>query len=517
MPGNDLRGEQALSRASCGEGCQKLGRHVTAQNEAAVGEGLHAASRGQPGDEECVVEGSGDPEGQPCIGARELCKSSPGDDTSGAQNSDAVGEVLDIGQEVRREQDARALPRAFSDEVQQSISALEVDASRGLVQDQEPGFGDECSGKLHPLLLASRQAAVRRTHPRIDAHLLQECRRVAWAAVELGEVGDPGQGTGGRGQATGLQHGPHARPSGRVLRAAPHEAHAALGRPAKTEGGLEGGGLACPIGAQEGHHPSSRDLQAHVIHGGPVPVAHHEVLKGQGDHGATVGADSICHPCDLRNNGVVNFRGQPGERVARTLLAGGPATATELAQALSMTAAGVRRILTQLMADGLVEAHDRAPYGPAPKPRRGRPSSVYALTDSGRAACDQAYDDLALSALRFMATTYGPAAVEEFAAARAAGLASAMRTAHDAQGIAEALTAAGYPAEVEPLGDVAVQLCQHNCPVVDAAREFPVLCDAETTAIGDVLGLHVTRLATLAHGDQVCTTVIPLATGRASA
>ena len=35
-------------------------------------------------------------------------------------------------------------------------------------------------------------------------------------------------------------------------------------------------------------------------------------------------------------------------------------------------------------------------------------------------------------------------------------------------------------AEVEPMGAVAIQLCQHNCPVVDAARAFPVLCEAET-------------------------------------
>jgi predicted ArsR family transcriptional regulator len=93
-----------------------------------------------------------------------------------------------------------------------------------------------------------------------------------------------------------------------------------------------------------------------------------------------------------------------------------------------------------------------------------------------------------------------------------------MQGSTDAHDVARALTKAGYAADVEPLGDVAVQLCQHHCPVVDVAREFPALCDAETAAIGSVLGMHVTRLATLAHGDQVCTTVIPLATtvGRAS-
>jgi hypothetical protein len=41
------------------------------------------------------------------------------------------------------------------------------------------------------------------------------------------------------------------------------------------------------------------------------------------------------------------------------------------------------------------------------------------------------------------------------------------------------------------------------------AREFPQFCDAETEAFSRLLGVHVQRLATLAHGDHVCTTFIP--------
>jgi predicted ArsR family transcriptional regulator len=41
------------------------------------------------------------------------------------------------------------------------------------------------------------------------------------------------------------------------------------------------------------------------------------------------------------------------------------------------------------------------------------------------------------------------------------------------------------------------------------ASEFPELCDAETAAFSEILGTHVQRLATIAHGDGVCTTFIP--------
>jgi predicted ArsR family transcriptional regulator len=38
------------------------------------------------------------------------------------------------------------------------------------------------------------------------------------------------------------------------------------------------------------------------------------------------------------------------------------------------------------------------------------------------------------------------------------------------------------------------------------AAEFPQLCEAETEAFGRLLGTPVQRLATIAHGDGVCTT-----------
>lgn len=219
----------------------------------------------------------------------------------------------------------------------------------------------------------------------------------------------------------------------------------------------------------------------------------------------------------LRNNDVVKIASEAAERVARTLLQSGPSTAADLADVLGMTSAGVRRHLTTLIDDGLVVAQDRAPYGPTPKRGRGRPSAVFSLTDTGRAACAQAYDDLALSALRFIADTYGEQAVQAFAADRArrltldapsVGVGQATADSLTPEELASALSQAGYAAQVEPLGDVAVQLCQHNCPVVDVAREFPVLCEEETAELGRVLGRHVTRLATLAHGDAVCTAVL---------
>ncbi len=214
----------------------------------------------------------------------------------------------------------------------------------------------------------------------------------------------------------------------------------------------------------------------------------------------------------LRHNGVVKFPTEAAERVARLLAERGPSTASTIADALGISPAAVRRPMRALQDAGLVESLDRAPFGPEPDPRRGRPSSFFTLTPAGRAACDQAYDTLALEALRFLAGREGREAVAAFATERAERIfAGATRgVAGDrVEAVADHLTTQGFAATVEPVARDGAQLCMHHCPVVDAAREFPELCEAETAALGALLDRHVTRLATLAHGDGICTTLIP--------
>ena len=206
------------------------------------------------------------------------------------------------------------------------------------------------------------------------------------------------------------------------------------------------------------------------------------------------------------------------QRVARSVLEQGPSTAAALAERLLLTPAAVRRHLDHLVEEGVLEAREQRVYGSR---GRGRPAKVFAITEAGRDAFDQAYDDLALNALRFLAETGGKPAVEEFARRRVADLEDRYRPllesapqADRTRVLAEALTSDGYAASVRtaPSGD---QLCQHHCPVAHVAAEFPQLCEAETQAFARLLGSHVQRLATIAHGDGVCTTNVP-ATGRTS-
>lgn len=215
-------------------------------------------------------------------------------------------------------------------------------------------------------------------------------------------------------------------------------------------------------------------------------------------------------------------------KVARSILDHGPSTAAHLADRLELTPAAVRRHLDALVAEGIVEPREQRVYGSR---GRGRPAKVFALTDSGRDAFYQAYDQLAADAIRWIAQQAGggqagDAAVAEFARARFAAQAERYRSAVEhaepgerTRALAKALTADGYAAtarsaqapsamagQVQPAGE---QLCQHHCPVAHTAEQFPQLCEAETEVFSRLLGTHVQRLATIAHGDGVCTTFVP--------
>jgi predicted ArsR family transcriptional regulator len=219
--------------------------------------------------------------------------------------------------------------------------------------------------------------------------------------------------------------------------------------------------------------------------------------------------------------GVPAEDGRTRDRVSGLLLEHGPQTAAELAALLGVSPAAVRRHLDGLVAAGLVDERE-APGGHR---GRGRPARHFALTDAGRSAFPHAYDDLALTALRFVAEHGGPDAVRAVAEQQLSGLAQRCSTAVDtaveqaaeqdagapvdrAQVLAAALTAEGYAATASAISSGG-QLCQHHCPVAHVAAEFPQLCEAETAVISKLVGTHVQRLATIAHGDGICTTHIP--------
>ncbi|PHP52157.1 helix-turn-helix transcriptional regulator [Actinomyces ruminis] len=216
--------------------------------------------------------------------------------------------------------------------------------------------------------------------------------------------------------------------------------------------------------------------------------------------------------------------GQPDDdstrsRVLDLIAEKGPVSAAQLAKVLDLTPAAVRRHITALEQNGEIEAHAPSSGG---KRRRGRPARFYVATAQARTTFGEGYSELANRALSYLSQIGGEKAVDSFAASRGRDLerrympiveAAGKDPADRARALADALTLDGYAATVRDVGDgtFAVQLCQGHCPVRDVAGHFHELCDAETRTFARLLGVPVQRLATLAGGEHVCTTHVPIA------
>lgn len=199
------------------------------------------------------------------------------------------------------------------------------------------------------------------------------------------------------------------------------------------------------------------------------------------------------------------------EQVMVLLRRRGRLSAPQLADLLGLTTVGVRRHLVLLERDGLVTASTE-------KPKRGRPTAVYRLTDAGLETFPRHYDEIAREALAFLKGE-DAAAFRRFLALRndtlAASFAAQVEGAtvqERAAALAEVLTQQGYMAEVEQAPD-GLRLCQHNCTVEHLASELPDLCASETKLFERLLGVPVTREATIARGGVRCVTRIDLPAG----
>lgn len=272
--------------------------------------------------------------------------------------------------------------------------------------------------------------------------------------------------------------------------------------------------------------------------------------RGRGCAGRTGSAVGRRH--ELSKNGVVFFAltptpavpasvgtvGGPGvaphgheartrDRVLLTISEVAPVTASELAATLELTPTAVRRHL-----DALEHSGDIAATEPSGRRRgRGRPARTYVVTPAGHGRMDSTYQDLAHAALTYLGEQLGQDAVAAFAKERAGQLEERYRDAVAAAGqdpsaragsLAEALARDGYAATSRPVhpddggGPHGVQLCQGHCPMHQVASRFPQFCEAEAEAFARLLGVHVQRLATLANGEHVCTTFIPVPEGNDS-
>jgi len=186
------------------------------------------------------------------------------------------------------------------------------------------------------------------------------------------------------------------------------------------------------------------------------------------------------------------------------------AKVSDLARVLEMTEAGVRQHLDALAENGLVVSRT----GPAEG--RGRPPTVWALTDLAQDLFPDRHDDLTVELITAVRTALGDLGLASVIEARGEVQRAAYERALPKRGslrarveaLARIRTEEGYVAEVvdDPEGR-GVLLVEHHCPICTAASACPGLCGSELALFREVLGPRVTveRTQHIIAGDRRCT------------
>jgi predicted ArsR family transcriptional regulator len=202
---------------------------------------------------------------------------------------------------------------------------------------------------------------------------------------------------------------------------------------------------------------------------------------------------------------VLNHQLPPTRRrILITMKEHGGMTADELAEEVGITPVAVRRHLTNLERDRLVEREQV-------KRPLGRPNFVYRLTDAAHFLFPNNYDQLANYVLRAIEQYFGEEAVERIFEQREQELARLYQARVNGDSLParlEQLTRLrdedGYLAAWEKTQDGMYMLHQYHCPIQRVAEVCGAACAQELALFADLLQADVNRQRHQVKGDPAC-------------
>ena len=181
----------------------------------------------------------------------------------------------------------------------------------------------------------------------------------------------------------------------------------------------------------------------------------------------------------------------------------------DLAEALSVSDVAVRRHLSDLTDAGLVAGRAGEAQG------RGRPPTVWSLTDLSRDLFPDHHDDLTVELIDAIRRSLGEDGLDRVLAVRADDQVVRIRSRFEpgapveerVRALADRRTEEGYMAEVSEDTDGSLLLLEHHCPVCAAATECQGICRYELETFQRALGddVRVERTDHLLSGDARCT------------
>lgn len=222
-----------------------------------------------------LVDGAlGQVEGDPS-GARpglDLGGRAVGQQAAPVQDEHAVGDGIGLFEVVGGEEDGAALVGLFAHGGPERLAGGDVHAGGGFVQDDQVAVARRGEGEADALGLAAGELVHLAVGDLGDAgageHVGDRVRPRVQVAGEPDQFGDRDLVH----EAAALQHGAHASGGDRLARArAEHTDRAAVGVP-EAEQQVQGGGLATPVRAEQGHGLPRVQGERQAVHGPNVAV-----------------------------------------------------------------------------------------------------------------------------------------------------------------------------------------------------------------------------------------------------
>ena len=191
-------------------------------------------------------------------------------------------------------------------------------------------------------------------------------------------------------------------------------------------------------------------------------------------------------------------------RILTLLKREGTLTADELASYLGISSVAVRRHLTKLEADQLVD-YEEVQRG------MGRPSFVYRLGEAASSFFPRRYEELATDVIETIQNLYGSEAVSAIFEKRTENIIDEYRTAVNGKTLDQRLDqltklreADGYMSSWEAKPGEIFILRESNCPIIHVAEECGTVCACDQVILEELLDAKVERKNHLIHGDGAC-------------
>ena len=192
------------------------------------------------------------------------------------------------------------------------------------------------------------------------------------------------------------------------------------------------------------------------------------------------------------------------QRILTLLKMNGGLTTGDLSEMLGISATAVRRHLNTLEAQNLV-THRTEQRG------MGRPSFIYELAAGASNVFPQSYAAFATDILRDLLELDGAEKLDELFNLRQEKRREqyVSRTSGETLGdrvasLARLLEGEGRMTTWEQLGTGHFLLREHNCPILNVARQFDQPCRCEIDLLRDSLQAEVKRVGHIPEGDIAC-------------